>query len=58
MVVDPPFGSREDLELGELALKIYTFEREHIQIPKPTSEEKRLFWLEQAQQKKHSAEPT
>jgi antitoxin component HigA of HigAB toxin-antitoxin module len=58
MVADPPFGSSEDIELGELALKIDTFEREHIKIPKPTAEEKHLVWIEQAQQIKHSSEPT
>jgi antitoxin component HigA of HigAB toxin-antitoxin module len=58
MIADPPPGSSEDRELGELALKIESHERERIQIPKPTAEEKRLFWIEQAQRKKHSFEPT
>lgn len=58
MVADPPVGSLQDRELEELALEIDKYEREHVQVPKPTAEEKRLFWIEQAQQKKHSFEPT
>ena len=58
MLADPASGSREALELEELALKIDAFERRYIKIPKPTTEEKRVFWVEQAQQKSHSSEPT
>ncbi|TAE77794.1 MAG: hypothetical protein EAZ84_03400 [Verrucomicrobia bacterium] len=58
MIADPTIGSGDDQELEELALKIESYEREHIRIPKPTAEEMRLFRSEQAPHQKHSSEPT
>ena len=49
MVSDPAIGSVEEQELVELAERIDRYERENIDIPKPTDEEMNLFRMEQSQ---------
>lgn len=49
MISDPAIGSVEEQELVELVQRIDEYERENINIPKPTAEEMHLFRMEQSQ---------